>query len=67
MTRSITRRSALALIVGSISEMNDFVLDESWVFAISSQPSILMSTSRLQGVAPTMHNGYHYDNAWFGA
>jgi len=50
-----------------IAEMNDFALDESWVFPISSQPSILMSNNRLQGVVPTMHNGYYYDNAWFGA
>jgi peptide/nickel transport system substrate-binding protein len=48
-----------------IAEMNDFVLDESWVFPISSQPSILMSTNKLQGVVPTMHNGYYYDAAWF--
>ena len=46
-----------------IYEINDYVLDESWVFPVASQPAILMSTRRLQGVIPTMHNGFYYDAA----
>jgi peptide/nickel transport system substrate-binding protein len=48
-----------------ISQINDFALDQSWVFPVASQPAILMSTNKLQGVVPTMHNGFYYDAAWF--
>jgi hypothetical protein len=47
--------------------MNDFALDESWVFAISSQPTILVTSSRVQGVVPTMHNGFYFENVSFTA
>ena len=50
-----------------IAEINDYALDESWVFPVSSQPTILMSTTKLQGVTPTMHNGFYYDAAWLTA
>ncbi|HEX8968866.1 MAG TPA: ABC transporter substrate-binding protein [Chloroflexota bacterium] len=50
-----------------IAEINDYVLDETWVFPIASQPSILMSTSRLRGIVPTLHTGFYYESAWLTA
>jgi ABC-type transport system substrate-binding protein len=52
------RRNAL------IPQMNDFVLDQSWVFPICSSPSILVSTSKLRGLVPALYNGWFFDGAW---
>ncbi|MBV9578407.1 MAG: ABC transporter substrate-binding protein [Chloroflexi bacterium] len=53
-----TRRSTLT------SQMNDFVLDQSWIFPIASSPSILVSTHKLQGLVPALYNGWFFDTAW---
>src|SRR5206468_4840158 len=37
-----------------IPQINDFVLDQTWIFAISSNPAILVSTSKLQGPVPSL-------------
>jgi peptide/nickel transport system substrate-binding protein len=50
-----------------IAEMNDFALDQTWVFAVCAQPSILLSTNKLQGLVPTMHNGFYFESAWLNA
>jgi ABC-type transport system substrate-binding protein len=47
-----------------IPRINDFVLDQSWIFAISSNPAILMASSRLQGLQPALYNGWFFDTAW---
>jgi peptide/nickel transport system substrate-binding protein len=50
-----------------ISQMNDFVLDQSWVFAVCSNPAILVSTNKLHGLVPAMYNGWFFDAAWLAA
>ncbi len=48
---------------GLISQINDYVLDQTWVFPISSNPAILVSTNKLQGLVPALYNGWFFDAA----
>ena len=47
-----------------IAQMNDFVLDQTWVFPIASNPSILVSTNRLRGLVPALYIGWFFDTAY---
>jgi len=49
-----------------IPQINDYVLDQSWVFPICSSPSILVTTNKLQGLVPALYNGWFFDAAWLG-
>ena len=49
-----------------IPKINDFVLDQSWIFAISSNPAILVSNNRLKGLVPALYNGWFFDGATLG-
>ncbi|HEY1298531.1 MAG TPA: ABC transporter substrate-binding protein [Chloroflexota bacterium] len=49
-----------------IPEMNDFVLDQSWIFAIASNPAILVTAHTLQGLVPALYNGWFFDSATLG-
>jgi peptide/nickel transport system substrate-binding protein len=49
-----------------IPQMNDFVLDQSWIFAIASNPAILMTAHTVQGLVPAMYNGWFFDTATLG-
>jgi peptide/nickel transport system substrate-binding protein len=44
-----------------VPRINDFVLDQSWIFPISSNPAILVTTSRLKGLVPALYNGWFFD------
>ncbi|MBV9324430.1 MAG: ABC transporter substrate-binding protein [Chloroflexi bacterium] len=46
-----------------IPQMNDFVLDRSWIFAISSNPAILVTARNVQGLVPALYNGWFFDGA----
>jgi peptide/nickel transport system substrate-binding protein len=52
-----SKRSALT------SQINDYVLDQTWVMPISSNPAILVSTNKLQGLVPALYNGWFFDGA----
>ena len=47
-----------------IAQINDYVLDQTWVFSICSNPSILVTSSKLQGLVPALYNGWFFDGAW---
>ena len=47
-----------------IPRINDFVLDQSWIFAVASNPAILVAASRLKGLVPALYNGWFFDGAW---
>ncbi len=47
-----------------IPQINAFVLDQSWIFPISSNPAILMTARNLQGLVPALYNGWFFDGAW---
>jgi peptide/nickel transport system substrate-binding protein len=46
-----------------ISQINDYALDQTWVMPICSNPSILVSTNKLQGLVPALYNGWFFDGA----
>jgi peptide/nickel transport system substrate-binding protein len=46
-----------------IPRINDFVLDQSWIFAVSSNPAILVTSSRLNGLVPALYNGWFFADA----
>jgi len=46
-----------------IPQMNDFVLDQTWIFALSSNPAILVTTKNVQGLVPALYNGWFFDGA----
>jgi peptide/nickel transport system substrate-binding protein len=56
-----TRQQAL------YARANDFVLDQSWILPLASNPIILLTRSAVNGVTPTMHQGFYFTNAWLGA
>jgi ABC-type transport system substrate-binding protein len=49
-----------------IPQMNDFVLDQSWIFPISSNPAILVTGHNVQGLVPALYNGWFFDGATLG-
>jgi peptide/nickel transport system substrate-binding protein len=46
-----------------IPEMNDFVLDQTWIFALASNPAILVTARNVQGLVPALYNGWFFDGA----
>jgi peptide/nickel transport system substrate-binding protein len=49
-----------------IPEMNDFVLDQSWIFSISSNPAILVTAHNVDGLVPALYNGWFFTEATLG-
>jgi ABC-type transport system substrate-binding protein len=47
-----------------IPQINDFVLDQTWIFPVSSNPAVLATSNRLQGLVPALYNGWFFDGAW---
>ena len=50
-----------------IPQINDFVLDQSWIFAIASNPAILATSHTVQGLVPALYNGWFFDAASLAA
>jgi ABC-type transport system substrate-binding protein len=50
-----------------VAQMNDFVLDQSWVFPIASNPAILVTSNKLRGLVPALYNGWFFDGAYLAA
>jgi peptide/nickel transport system substrate-binding protein len=46
------------------SQMNDYILDQSWNMVLSNNPLSCMTRSALKGVSYTMHGGFDFTNAW---
>jgi peptide/nickel transport system substrate-binding protein len=46
-----------------IPQMNDFVLDQTWIFALASNPAILVTGHNVQGLVPALYNGWFFDTA----
>ena len=55
-----TRRASM------VAQMNDYVLDQTWVFSIASNPAILVNTNKLHGLVPALYNGWFFDAAYLG-
>ena len=49
------------------SQLNDLVLDESFVAIASPSPQIMMTTAKVHGLAPTYHASFSFTGAWLDA
>jgi peptide/nickel transport system substrate-binding protein len=49
------------------SQLNDLVLDESFVAVTGSSPQIMMTTAKVHGLAPTYHASFSFTSAWLEA
>jgi len=49
------------------SQLNDLVLDESFVAIASTTPQIMMTTAKVHGLAPTYHASFSFAGAWLEA
>ena len=49
------------------SQLNDLVLDESFVAIASTTPQIMMTTAKVHGLAPTYHASFSFTGAWLEA
>jgi ABC-type transport system substrate-binding protein len=48
-------------------QINDFILDQSWVMPVGSNPVMLLGRNVVQGVVPTMHQGFLFGDTWLSA
>jgi peptide/nickel transport system substrate-binding protein len=46
------------------AQINDLVLDESFVAIVSSSPQIMMTTARVHGLSTTYHASFSFTSAW---
>jgi len=49
------------------AQLNDLVLDESFVAIVSTSPQIMLTTARVHGLSPTAHASFSFTNAWMDA
>jgi ABC-type transport system substrate-binding protein len=46
------------------SDLNNMLLEEAYIITMSPQVTRLMSTPKVQGIAPTLHNAQKWWEAW---
>ncbi len=46
------------------SQLNDILLDESFMFPIAAAPARYLATSHVQGVGHNLHEGFTFTDAW---
>jgi peptide/nickel transport system substrate-binding protein len=46
------------------ARLNDYILDQSFAMPIATNPQILVATSRLKGLEPTLYGGWLFTDAW---
>jgi peptide/nickel transport system substrate-binding protein len=44
------------------SQLNDILLDESFIMVLAGAPPTLVAHSNVTGIAPSAHDGFYYDN-----
>ncbi|MBV9600820.1 MAG: ABC transporter substrate-binding protein [Chloroflexi bacterium] len=49
------------------SQLNDLVLDESFVVVVASSPQIMMTTAKVHGLLPTYHASFAFTDTWLDA
>ena len=49
------------------AQLNDLVLDESFVAVVSSSPQIMTTTSKVHGLTTTYHASFSFTTAWLDA
>jgi ABC-type transport system substrate-binding protein len=46
------------------SQLNDLILDESFVAIVSSTPQIMVTTAKVHALAPTAHASFRFTDVW---
>jgi len=46
------------------TDINDFMLDESFVIPISTNPIILIGPSNVRNMLPNLHGGWLFTETW---
>ena len=64
LVAGLTTEPDAAKRASMVAQMNDYVLDQTWVFPIASNPAILVTTSKLHGMVPALYNGWFFDGAY---
>jgi peptide/nickel transport system substrate-binding protein len=49
------------------AQLNDLILDESFAPIVASSPGVMMTTTKVHGMAPTYHASFSFTNAWLEA
>jgi peptide/nickel transport system substrate-binding protein len=46
------------------SQLNDILLDESFIMVLAAAPPTLVASSSVKGIEPSAHDGFYYDSAY---
>jgi hypothetical protein len=49
------------------AQLNDLVLDESFVAVVSASPQIMMTSAKVHGLSPAYHASFSFSDAWLDA
>ena len=49
---------------GLYAQLNDILLDESWIMVLAGSPPTLVSRPIVHGLEPSAHDGFYYHNVW---
>lgn len=49
------------------SDINNYVLDQCFTYAVSNNPVWWVTTSKFHGLVPTLHQGFLWTDAWLDA
>ena len=56
--RTLAKRKVL------YSQLNDILLDESFIMVLAGAPPTLVARSKVNGIEPSAHDGFYYHNTW---
>jgi peptide/nickel transport system substrate-binding protein len=46
------------------SQLNDILLDESFIMVLAGAPPTLIARGNVKGIEPSAHDGFYYHNTW---
>jgi peptide/nickel transport system substrate-binding protein len=49
---------------GLYSQLNDILLDESFIMVLAGAPPTLVARANVMGIAPSAHDGFYYDSTY---
>ena len=56
--RTLAKRKVL------YSQLNDILLDESFIMVLAGAPPTLVARSTVNAIEPSAHDGFYYHNTW---
>jgi peptide/nickel transport system substrate-binding protein len=49
------------------TQLNDILLDESFIMVLAGAPPTLIARSNVNGIEPSAHDGFYYHNTWLNS